>query len=312
MPLVSVVMTSYNHEKFISDAIESVLGQDFDDLELIIVDDASTDTSRQIIQKYAIEDCRVRVILHETNCGIAKTMNDGIAAAKGKFLAENASDDVWMKDKLSKQLAVLESDEDLIVYTEMEVIDESGQPVGSTLSEVRGITAKQTGDVFHDLLARCEFFLGSNIICKRANMDGIRYDEDLTYANDIKLYLDLAAKYAFYFIPEPLVQYRTHGSNTCGIEGFQGDARRVYCQEDIIVLEYALSQWQHRMSAKVKATTFMRLVPDYYELGQRRKALMCFCRAFAYDPFRRSNLQFPQRFLQFTLDLLGLGSLERE
>ena len=132
MPLVSVVIPSYNHEKFVSEAIESVLGQDFDDLELIIVDDASTDTSRQIIQKYAAEDARVRVILHETNCGIAKTCNDGIAAAKGKFLAVTASDDVWMKDKLSKQLAVLESDEDLVVWTEAEIIDESGQPVGST------------------------------------------------------------------------------------------------------------------------------------------------------------------------------------
>ncbi|MGZ7171982.1 MAG: glycosyltransferase family 2 protein, partial [Halobacteriota archaeon] len=135
MPLVSVGMASYNHEKFISEAIESVLGQDFDDLELIIVDDASTDSSRQIIQKYAAKDSRVSVILHEANCGIAKTANDGIAAAKGKFLAPIASDDVWMKDKLSKQLAVLESDEDLIVWTEAEIIDERSQPVGSTWRE---------------------------------------------------------------------------------------------------------------------------------------------------------------------------------
>ena len=137
MPLVSVVIPSYNHEKFVSEAIKSVLGQDFDDLELIIVDDASTDTSRQIIQKYAVEDARVRVILHETNCGVAKTCNDGIAVAKGKFLAVTASDDVWVKNKLSKQLAVLESDEDLVVWTEAEIIDESGQPVGSTWSELK-------------------------------------------------------------------------------------------------------------------------------------------------------------------------------
>ncbi len=135
MPLVSVVMSSYNHEKFVSEAIESVLTQDFEDFELIIVDDASADTSRQIIQKYAAKDTRVRVILHETNRGISKTMNDGIMAAKGKFLTDIASDDVWMEDKLSKTLAVLESDEDLVVWTEAEIIDENGEPVGSTWSE---------------------------------------------------------------------------------------------------------------------------------------------------------------------------------
>jgi glycosyltransferase involved in cell wall biosynthesis len=312
MPLVSVVIPSYNHEKFVSQAIESVLGQDFDDLELIIVDDASTDTSRQIIQKYAVEDARVRVILHETNCGVAKTANDGIAVAKGKFLAVTASDDVWMKNKLSKQLAVLESDEDLIVWTEAEIIDEGGQPVGSTWGEFKsGSSAKQTGDFFHDLLGRWESLIPSTMLFKRANLGGIRYDESLKYANDYKLNLELAAKYAFYLIPEPLTQYRIHASNTCGIEGFQGEAKRANCQELIMVLEYALSQWNHQMSAKAKATALMWLAANYYELGQRRKALMCFCRAFAYDPFRRSNLQYPRRFLQFTRDALGLGTLER-
>jgi glycosyltransferase involved in cell wall biosynthesis len=313
MPLVSVVMPSYNHERFITQSIASVLGQEFDDLELIIVDDASTDNSRQIIQKYAVEDARVRVIFHETNCGISKTMNDGIAAAKGKFLGETASDDVWKKDKLSKQLAVLESNEDLIVFTEVEIIDESGQPVGLTWSEFNsGVSAKKTGDIFHDLLGRWEFFMDSNMLLKRANLGDIRYDESLKYANDYKLDLELAARYEFYFIPEPLVQYRSHASNTCGTRGFQGEANRVDCEEDIMVLEYALSQWRHRMSAKAKATAFTRLAFRYYQLGQNRKALMCFCQAFAYDPFRRSHLQHPRRFLKFTRGKLGLGTPERK
>ena len=313
MPLVSVVMLSYNHEKFVAEAIESIVGQDFDDLELIIVDDASEDTSRQIIQKYAEEDARVRVIFHDTNRGIAKTVNDGIAAAKGKFLAITASDDVWMKDKLTKQLAVLESDEDLVVWTEAEIIDERSQPVGSTWREFwpREV-AQQTGDAFHDLLGRWEVQIPSTLLFKMANLGDIRYDESLKYANDYKFSLELAAKYSFYFIPEPLLQYRIHGSNTCGIRGFQGEANRVNCAEDIMVLEYALSKWHHQMSAKAKATTLIRLARRYYQLGQSGKALMCFCRAFAYDPFRGSNLQHPRRFLQFTKDVLGFGTLERE
>ena len=101
MPLVSVIIPSHNHEKFVSEAIESVLGQDFDDLELIIVDDASTDASKQIIQKYEEEDARVRVILHETNCGISKTMNDGIESARGTFKALRNSRDSCIVTKPS-------------------------------------------------------------------------------------------------------------------------------------------------------------------------------------------------------------------
>ena len=225
MPLVSVVIPSYNHERFISASIESVLGQDVDDLELIIVDDASTDASRHIIQKYAEEDARVRVIFHETNCGISKTMNDGIAAAKGKFLGEIASDDVWMKDKLSKQLAVLESDEDLIVFTEVEVIDESGQPLG-TWSELDDVSAKKTGDIFHDLLGRWEFFMGSTMLHKRANLGDIGYDESLKYANDYKLYLELARSMRFISYQNRLLSTEYTRATPAAFETLKGSTMR--------------------------------------------------------------------------------------
>jgi glycosyltransferase involved in cell wall biosynthesis len=303
MPLVSVVIASYNHEKFISATIESVLGQDFEDLELIIVDDASTDASRHIIQKYAEEDARIRVILHGTNCGIAKTMNDGIAIARGEFLTQWASDDVWMKDKLSKQLAVLESNDDLIVWTEMELIDDNGQLMGSTWSDLGGVWTKKSGDIFDEIAARplsCQ-----TMLYKRANLDGIRWDERLKYLNDWLFCLELAERYEFYFIEEPLAQYRIHTNNIWGNKGAQGEEKQAANQDYVLVLEYALSHWHHRMSAEAKATALERLGHLYHELGQNRKALMSFCRSFAYGPFRSSNLQYPRRFFQFTRDAFG-------
>jgi glycosyltransferase involved in cell wall biosynthesis len=303
MPLVSVVIASYNHEKFISETIESILGQDVDDLELIIVDDASKDASRDTIQKYAAKDPRVRVILHETNCGIAKTMNDGIAIARGKFLTCWASDDVWMKDKLNKQLAILESNDDLIVWTEMEVIDEGGQPMGSLWSDLGGPWVKKSGDIFDEILATplsCQ-----TMLYKRANLGGIRWDERLKYLNDWLFCLELAARYEFCFIEEPLAQYRVHTNNIWGNTGPKGDEKRVADQDYILVLEYALSQWHDRMSAEEKAAALEMLGHLYHGSGQNRKALTSFCRAFAYVPFRRSNLQYPRRFFQFTRDVLG-------
>jgi glycosyltransferase involved in cell wall biosynthesis len=310
MPLVSVVMLSYNNQKFLSEAIESILGQDFDDFELIIVDDASIDASRQIIQKYADEDPRIRVIFHETNCGISKTANDVIAAAKGKFLALIASDDVWMKDKLSKQLAVLESNEDLIVCTDGEVIDAAGQPMGSTFSELitRSVSKKRSGDIFLDLVLGPEAIFGSTVIYKRTNQGSILFDERLIYVNDWKFYLDLAAKYEFYYMPEPLAQYRIHGNNTWGDKGPEGQKWRLAYQDIILLREYILSQYPDRLSAEAKAIELEKVGSLYYALGQNRKALMSFFGAFTYAPFRRSNLQYPKYLFRITRKVLGRGS----
>jgi glycosyltransferase involved in cell wall biosynthesis len=312
MPLVSVVMLSYNNEKFTAEAIESVLGQDFDDFELIIVDDASTDSSRQIIQKYAAEDPRIRVILHKANCGIAKTANDGNDRATGDFLGCIASDDIWMKDKLSKQLAVLESNEDLIIWTEGEVIDERGTPMGKSFSELIGsVSEKKSGDVFRELLERTHVF-GSTMLYKRVNQGDIRYDERLKYANDWKFELDLAAKYEFHYIAEPLAHYRIHADNTWGGKPPNLEKRLAYHQERIFVLKCALRQYRHRMSAETKATLLERLGFSYYELGQNRKALTDYLLAITHSPFRKSNLQYPRRFLQFMRNALSLELKERK
>jgi hypothetical protein len=214
-----------------------------------------------------------------------------------------------MKDKLSKQLAVLESNEDLIVWTGTEVIDESGRVLAT--ETCGGGSAKRSGDGFLEIFAWC-IPLCSTLLYKKANLGGIRRDENLKYAEDIKFYLDLAARCEFHYIAEPLAQYRIHESNTYGFQGLQGEAKRLNHQENAAVLEHALGQYHDGMSAEVKAMALDMLGFHYYKLGQNRKALMCFCRAIAADPFRRSNLHYPQHFFRFTQNVLGRGILERK
>ena len=306
MPVVSVVLPSYNHERFISEAIESVLRQDFDDLELIIVDDASTDSSFEIIQRYKADDPRISVLLHDHNLGIARTMNDGTDRACGEFLGMIASDDVWMKDKLSKQLDVLESNDDLIVWSEGEVIDARAQPVGKSYSELIGsVSEKKSGTIFQELLKRTHIF-GSTLLYKRTNQGDIRWDERLKYANDWKFELDLAAKYEFYYEAEPLAKYRIHDNNTIGGKWPEDrEAQRADKQDYVLVLEYALRQYQHRMTAETKARVFERLGFSYYELAEHRKALRSFLRAAAYSPLRRSCRRYPRGVFQFAQNLLS-------
>lgn len=140
MHLASVVIPSYNHEQFISESIESVLGQSVDDLELIIVDDASTDASRQIIESYTSRDPRIKVFLHETNMGVARTLNDGIEMATGRFICFLSSGDVWVEDKLRKQHAIFKHDENLVVVSDAEVMDSQGRLFGKKASELNNAT----------------------------------------------------------------------------------------------------------------------------------------------------------------------------
>jgi glycosyltransferase involved in cell wall biosynthesis len=298
-PLVSVVMPSYNHEKFIAEAISSVLGQDFSDFELLIVDDASPDASRQIIQKYAAEDFRIRVILHETNRGIAKTMNDGIDIAKGKFVAIIDSDDVWAKDKLTKQLAVAVSNEDFVIWSEGEVIDDKGQPIGLSFSELnKTVYKKKSGHIFEDLLLG-NYIFGSTLFCKKHNLAGIRFDERLRYLNDYKFALELAQKWDFYYVAEPLAKYRIHDRSTLG-RRLNGSAIgsitnpkleervRISMMEEVTVREQMLQQYDNTVSTKTKASVY-RLCRDKSNfVRDYEKALAFALRAVKYDPLSRS------------------------
>jgi glycosyltransferase involved in cell wall biosynthesis len=205
-------MPSYNHAKYLSEAIESVLGQTYPDFELIIIDDGSRDGSQQIIEDYGKMDDRIRIILHNQNQGISNTFNELIEIAKGKFLSPIASDDVWVEDKLEKQLKIMEKDENLVIWTEGAIIDSESVSTNNKFTNKYNVL-KKDGCIFEELLGG-NFVFGSSMMYKKENLNGIKPDENLKYLNDHKFFLDLAYKYKFFFIPEPLTKYRVHGKNS--------------------------------------------------------------------------------------------------
>ena len=121
--LVSVVMPNYNGHRFVEQAIDSVLRQTYKDFELIIVDDCSKDNSLQLIRQKAKSDDRIRIIALEKNLGVANARNVGIAKAKGEYIALLDNDDLWVEDKLERQLSIAKNGAD-IVYCSYDFIDE--------------------------------------------------------------------------------------------------------------------------------------------------------------------------------------------
>lgn len=100
-PLISIVMATYNGEKYLREQVDSLLAQSYPSLEFVFVDDASSDASLAILQEYALRDSRIRLILNPVNQGLLATFETGIRAAKGEIIALADQDDVWMPEKLA-------------------------------------------------------------------------------------------------------------------------------------------------------------------------------------------------------------------
>ena len=215
MPVaVSIVMLSYNHKNYIEEAIRSILHQTFSDWELIIIDDASTDGSQQIIEKFLDNDSRINAVFHNQNKGIPASTVEGINAAKGKFIAFLDSDDVWLDEKLSIQIAVLEKDENFVVWSEGEIIDEHGEICEKKFTDIYGHAEKEKSGYILESLLRHNYIFQSSFIIKTENIRNIQINQELKYLNDYKYVVDLACKYKYYFIEKPLAKYRIHGQST--------------------------------------------------------------------------------------------------
>jgi len=213
-PTVSVIMPSYNHERFVGRAIESVLCQTVDDIELIIIDDCSTDGSAEIIHRYGDVDARVRPCFHQRNLGIPVTFNDGLARATGEYVAFIGSDDEWISHKLERQLEVLSSEPDAVAWSEGLLIDESGRPTGKTFSQVFDpYDRKKDGSIFLELM-RGNYICASSVVTRREHFDNIRFDESIPLLNDFLVMLQLAHEHPWRFIEEPLVRYRWHSGQS--------------------------------------------------------------------------------------------------
>lgn len=203
-------MTVFNREDFVSEAIESVLNQSIKDLELIIVDDASIDRSKDIIKSYKEKDKRIKIILHKKNMGIARSTNDGVDITKGKYVALIDSDDFWVINKLEKQLKILKKEENLIIWTNGEIIDSGGKTLGKNFIDNQDI--KKSGKIFNELL-KGNFINKSSLIFKKKNLGDIRFNENFKRLDDYQFVVDLSEKYEFYFFEENLTKIRKHDKN---------------------------------------------------------------------------------------------------
>ena len=183
--LVSIITPNYNCARFISQTIESVLAQTYSDWEMLIVDDCSTDGSYEIALEYAAKDSRIKVIRNEKNSGAAVSRNKAIEVAQGEFVAFLDSDDLWIPEKLEKQIAFMRENACDFSFCEYEHIDEENKSLLKVAKVIKKLT--YTKMMFH-----C--FPGCLTVMYNQNVVGKIYAKDIKKNNDNALFYPVLKK----------------------------------------------------------------------------------------------------------------------
>lgn len=195
--LVSIIMPSWNTGKFIAESIQSVINQTYENWELLIVDDCSTDNTDEVVSGF--NDSRIKYFKNEHNSGAALTRNRAMREAQGEWIAFLDSDDLWSPDKLEKQIAFMNENGYVFSYHEYEKIDEYSQPLNIYVSGPEVVTKRK---MYNYGYPGCLTFMYS------AKAIGLIQIKDIKKNNDYAILLQLCKKADCYLLRENLAQYR--------------------------------------------------------------------------------------------------------
>jgi glycosyltransferase involved in cell wall biosynthesis len=199
-PAVSIIMNCYNSERFLKEAIDSVCQQSYEDWEIVFWDNASTDSSAEIAQSY---DDRVKYFLAAETAPLGEARNLALKQAKGKYIAFLDCDDIYLPDKLEKQVALMEQGEYALSYGSAITVDESGREIR------RRAVSNKSGNVFAGLLKRYEVNMQSVMVRRDILLaEKLGFDESMKYCPDYNLFMEIASRHMVGVIKDFLVKYR--------------------------------------------------------------------------------------------------------
>ena len=200
---VSVIIPSYNRAKTIRRAVDSVLSQTFKDLQVIVVDDGSSDNTEEVMEFYK-DIPRVTYIKHPKNFGACAARNTGISAVEGAYTAFLDSDDCWLPEKVEKQMAFLKEQDADIVFCSVKRIDKNGEELYP--KEIK--TDKNTSiETLHRMFLRGNFISTGMFLGKSECFKETLFDESLPRLQDWDIAIRLSAKYKMVHLHEPLAEY---------------------------------------------------------------------------------------------------------
>ena len=302
-PIVSAVIPTYNRAVLLPLAIQSALDQTFKDIEIIIVDDGSTDNTEEVVRDFVLRDNRVKYFRHEKNRGGATARNTGISSSNGDFIAFLDSDDLWFPQKIEKQIAILNKYENInIVYSNIVKIDAKHNIIGMGFSR----DMFPNGYIFNKVLLRkAACFYLQTLLVRKVCFDRTNYfDIEFKKAHDRDMILRLAKNHHMYGIAEPLTKFKQH-EDTQRLTHMPTEVIEFY---NLKVIEKLFKTYGKDLDTKLKK----HLISNHYlrfGLGHLRKenniiaSRKNFKSAISYKPF---NIK---AYIYFVATLFGMRGL---
>lgn len=291
--VISVIVPSFNHERFIGDTISSVIEQSISEIEVIIVDDCSSDRSVEIIGEWSTRDSRIRRILHHSNMGIAKTVNDGIDAANGKYLAFIASDDIYETNALKRALGELEDNAELGgVLFGSRWVDDKGRWMSRSLQTIlegaslarEGLAVTGQMALFNSVVRNEGAFYAGVVRRSVVDTHRIRFDTRLRYFNDNLFWLDLSRIRKLLYIDECLYLHRIHKSATSNMLS----SPKAFHTDHILELQIILAKYWDALDVQSRRFLRYNLAISYLAISDFHNAKK-YCEELATHASRRTN-----------------------
>ncbi len=234
--LISVVITSYNYEKYLKDTINSIINQTYQNWEMIVVDDASTDSSVEIIQEFIKNDNRIKLIRNEQNLGLAKSLQKGLNAASGEWIAFLESDDMYTTDNLEKKAEIIRQYPDTaLIFNDVELFGNA-----KTLKVKQKYCEKEhenlkdkiyPTNIFYDLCVTNKILTFSAVLVNKTKLLACDFNTPVDKLLDWWIFLPLARKHNFYYIHEKLTKWRMHDDSYINIR-----QKKLYCPINLTIL----------------------------------------------------------------------------
>ncbi len=287
-PLVSVICLCYNHEKFVREALLSVLKQTYTSVEILVVNDASSDGSQQIIEKLQLEYPQIKIIYNKQNLGITASFNKAFAVSKGKYILDFATDDVLLPNALSVLVAEAKKHEAAIVYANSERISESSAHLGYFFAvdeNKRSLQKIPRGLIYETIVNSGEIVNPVALLVSRnIHVELGGYNDSLAY-EDLDFWLRASREYPFFYIDQTL-------------------SRKRYLENS---LGYAYKE-KSVLGRRINASTFKTLWMAFTQLNRSKSEHRALLKRVHYEMgvvFRNRNLRLwiPYVFFKIAIHL---------
>jgi glycosyltransferase involved in cell wall biosynthesis len=289
-PLVSIVISAYNHESFVKIAINSVMEQTYPNIELIVFDDGSTDRTGEKIQECCSQYGEKIRFIQQENQGLVKTLNSGIKLSKGKYWCQLASDDLMKKENIRMKVELLENSPDFdAVCSDAFCLnpDQTYTPMMPEKEKPDPVRITHLRDIFRVKI----FFAG--LMFRKSVFDRIGYfDETLRYSEDLEMKLRLLLYAQVGYIDEPLLVWRSHASNT-------SKEKAIIRREKIMAYEkiFSLPEMKHQWKLRRKIVgdeyyKYGRFLATSYQADRDHTSSWYLLRSLSLQPLRPRNYYY--------------------